>query len=412
METKKLKRLIGLLLITVGMFFCSGYYYSVGISIRVKFVMLAFALLGCAIINPRIPRHFRSENGSSIVLVIVTGAILSQIFNWKQNPILDTIYIVVTLISALSVTEAISFDEFAEWYKKTMVFITSSSIIVQLISNFGIRLPSGQFVNVNGVKYETFGIWAWFDGNTRMMGPFWEPGLFSSFILIALIFELCFSKKSINVFRCVVFSIGVIFTQSTAGYLLLALTIYIAFHMRRRIQIVWDILAIILVLIGIYFQDYISVFLNNANTDVFYKLAQDTMTGNTRLMSPQLCLQVFMEAPITGNGITLAITKYNQYRTNLRVDALTSTSAFYLAAFGIWGVAYTWGWIKSLLKMNGFSLIIRCLLVMLFILIINKEPHYNLMITYIVLLYFIRNSNNVDNSKITKDIGGEKYERI
>lgn len=101
-----------------------------------------------------------------------------------------------------------------------------------------------------------------------------------------------------------------------------------------------------------------------------------------------------------GNGLSLAIDRYNILKTavdgNLAIDSLTTTNVFFLSAFGIWGIGYSIGWVVGIMKAGHFSIMTRLLLFILFMVILNKEPHYNLMITYVILFYLCKENFVID----------------
>jgi hypothetical protein len=67
---------------------------------------------------------------------------------------------------------------------------------------------------------------------------------------------------------------------------------------------------------------------------------------------------------------------------------LTSTSAFLLAAFGIWGASYTLHWIAAVLKQRAMPVMIRSFILVMVLCIVNKEPHYSMLMTYCIMFYW------------------------
>uniref|UniRef100_UPI000FF138CB hypothetical protein n=1 Tax=Exiguobacterium sp. AM39-5BH TaxID=2292355 RepID=UPI000FF138CB len=115
-----------------------------------------------------------------------------------------------------------------------LVNIQKSSFMqsISIISLFGYYLVNIQkssfmqslpeFLNLNNVPYQ--GVYLFFYIPwipERNLGIFWEPGLFATFLVIGLLFELFFNNKKISIFRVIIFSLTIFTTQSSAGYLLL-----------------------------------------------------------------------------------------------------------------------------------------------------------------------------------------------
>lgn len=395
MSIIRVRYFLAYICIAVGMLYCSGHSYSIVASSLIKVAMILLCFIGCVIIEPTITKHKRLTSTGLMILSISLGALLSFAFHFRENVWLDPVMLIGIMLVAYYITEKVSFDTFINYYGATLGMLSLVAIVVNLMTSTGIQIPSLVYEGMRGISYNTLGICTWISNDYRLMGPFWEPGLYSTFAIVGVFLETCFVQgRKARIWVLASLTIGIFMSQSTAGYLLLFLTYYIAFHKSRKIQLIWDVIAVVLVLTGLFFQDYITILLYNSNEEVFWKLTQVSISGTTRLQSPLVCLRIFLIDPICGNGMSLAISKYTEMISSLKMDALTSTSTFMLAAFGVWGISYTLLWVSSFSKVKDFSLVIRILMIFLFLIIINKEPHYNLMITY-VLLFYISKSHNV-----------------
>jgi len=86
--------------------------------------------------------------------------------------------------------------------------------------------PLPLVTNINNVNYYNGFIAFAFAGYgvDRNTGIFWEPGIFSSFLILALVFVILDSpvkRKRFSVaIDVILFAIGIVTTNSTAGYLL------------------------------------------------------------------------------------------------------------------------------------------------------------------------------------------------
>lgn len=398
----KIKNIIAYFLIVAGVLYCSGYSYSTVGSAWIKVVMIFLCALGCFIFKPgiNIRKKIRVTPVNLTIFMLSIGAIFSYIFNFEKNVWLDPIMLIATLEVANILTDKISFSRFIDIYGITLSLIVIVAIGINIVLNLGLNIPSYIYTNLRGQTFNTIWICTWVVGDNRIMGPFWEPGLFSTFLIIGLFFEVIINNaKKSRLWVIFTLIVGIILSQSAAGYLLLVLILYLWFHKGRKIKIIWDIITITLICLVVYFQDYISFLLYEMNQDVFWKLIEDSITANTRQFSPVICFQIFMENPLVGNGLSLAIERYNVLK-NTVVDSLTSTNVFFLSAFGIWGISYTICWIEAFLKQKQYSITFRMLLLLLFGIILNKEPHYNLMLTYIVLFYLVKDTFTRHKNKI------------
>ena len=119
---------------------------------------------------------------------------------------------------------------------RILTIIAILAHIVLIILRVNINLPIVQ--NVNGAEFlNGFLFFIRVHGaelSTRSMSIFWEPGLYSSFLIFALIFELCFKKTKTNFVNIAVFISGILIAQSTAGYLLLVIIIGIYFFSKVK----------------------------------------------------------------------------------------------------------------------------------------------------------------------------------
>lgn len=395
MITKKIQLKIAYIFIAVGLLFWSGHSYFTVCTSTLKVLMLIICAIGCFILSPHIRINPKLNMVSILIWSIAIGSILSFLFNWGNNMWLDPVMMIATMLIANMITERVEFIQFRYIFGNTLAILTIVALIVAFLVDKGINIPAFIYENARGQRYNTIWICTWISNDSRLMGPFWEPGLFSSILIFALVLETVifqFEKKRLWIILVLV--VGVIASQSTAGYLLLVFELFIWFQKGRKLHLIWDVVTGILFLLGVYFQDYIALALYGFNQDIFWKLTTDSITGNTRLMSPGVCFKVFLENPLVGNGLSLAIDRYNILKSSIAgkfsIDSLTTTNIFFLSAFGIWGISYTISWIYGIMKKSNYSVITRVLLFVLFFIILNKEPHYNLMITYVMLFYLCK----------------------
>ncbi|MEG0835538.1 MAG: hypothetical protein RR063_09105 [Anaerovoracaceae bacterium] len=395
-----LKTSLGLALIVIGGIYLSGHSYSIIASTSVKIFMLMLCFVGCLLLNSKmgLPRHVTAPG--ILIFTISVGSLLSFAFYPDKNSLVDPLLLIGIMIVSHMITKRISFDRFARLFSNLMLLLTGVAIAVWIMVASGLDVPGYSYISPNGFTYKTIWICSWLESGNRFMGPFWESGLYASFAVFAALLEMCFTGRKPRVPHILVFSIGVFLSMSTAGYLLLALVFYIAFRKSRSISYLWDLLVIALTVLGFIYLDQIFIFLYSINPDVFWKMVEGGVTLDTRLLSPYACFEVFKENPATGLGMSFAIEKFNIFKSILNIDSLTSTSIFMLAAFGVWGVSYTAAIGFAAFKQKDFSVVTRVFLLILLLAIVNKEPHYNLMITYVIVFYLCQNSDSIKSNKL------------
>lgn len=370
--------------IFIGLFFLSGHSLSIVTSAFLKGVFLAVGFIGCIIINPKL--KVRDDNAWFLLLTTI-GVVLSFVMNIASNHIIDIVIFLGRLILAYYVVQLLDFDYFSEKYCSLLTIVTVIAIAVWAANELGVTIPSYTYRSLNGIEYKTILICSWQPQQNTLMGPFWESGLYSSFALFALFLENYSLDRKIKLHRLVILAIGIYLSKSAAGYLLFFVCLYIMWAMRHKHNAILDLIVIILSVIGSINSDLIFQYLASTNENVFWKLVGSNITSNTRVYSPIVCLQVFRNNFPFGAGLDHAIELYNVYKPIYHIDALTSTSTFYLAAFGIAGVGYSILMISGIKKQLQWSTVTRLLVFTLIFLIVNKEPHYAMCITYIILFY-------------------------
>ena len=161
------------------------------------------------------------------ILFINVGLHISDMAASQTN---EVIGFALNLVMVALMTSYLGFEDFARAYVNCMVVICLISLPCVAIANVDPALALS-FVQAGydwntAFGYSPFYTWG-INGtiNYRNSGPFWEPGAFQGFILLALLMALRFKTgcaKGLR-FKILVFA-TLITTQSTTGYLLLVLT--------------------------------------------------------------------------------------------------------------------------------------------------------------------------------------------
>ena len=261
------------------------------------------------------------------------------------------------------------------------------------VNIFSVDIGLPKITNSNGVTYNVGFFFMYFEGflQYRNISVFWEPGIFSTFIILSLFLELYFFKNS-RKFRILILFLSLLTTFSSSAIVLLFLYfISYGLHSNFKLSIrqVFYSVAAVLVLSSVAYIAFGSA--ENLGVDpyrVFNKLLNPGETEGHRIMSPINAFEVFTLKPIFGWGLSEGLGAY------LSIDkiSLTSTSFFYLSAFGIFGVSYALLIIVGGLYLKELSYINRILIILLIFIVINKEPHIYFTITYVFLFYLIINA--------------------
>ena len=290
----------------------------------------------------------------------------------------------------------------------TSVFSLALWVVLNIV---GIDLPLPVLENVNGVHYKTIIIASQFvetyiEGNNSM-GFFWESGVFASYLLLAIAVEFMLQSK-VSKLRLSLLIATLLTTGSTAGVLLLPLALSVGLLKRGgKVRIVISLSLLIVFIVVLVNFSVIIAELAKINPSLFSKLTDaDAVTRLTRLQSPSICWDLFVQSPVLGYGYGGALDVYSVYiASNSTVDSLTTTSFFQLAAFGFLGFAMWLVTAWSVFATRRLPATAAFVLLVMLAIIINKEPHTASALTYTLIFAFLSFGEG-----LTGQISGSKHE--
>lgn len=208
--------------------------------------------------------------------------------------------------------------------------------LYDFIFHFQLKDPGRKHIIIYtyGAYYEHLG-----QQISRNSGPFWEPGGFGIYLLIALYFNIVRENKFFNR-KNIIFILGIITTLSTAIYIaffafLLTYVLYRYKHGAIFVYIV-TIILIIPIYTGLFFlQNKISDQLSALNGNLEY-------APRNRFVSAMLDINEFIKEPVLGKGM-FAQTRFQtvekvDIQENWRNNGVTNM----LVDFGIIGFVYFW----------------------------------------------------------------------
>ena len=229
----------------------------------------------------------------------------------------------------------------------------------------------------------------------RLNGAFWEPGVFASHILFSMLFEVYFLKSKVKISHIALYILGIYFTGSAAGLLIMALVLlgYIFKITKCNQKRIVQFILFGTFVAGFLLYERIFMWLSEVNPQIFSKLTEDSSpTFYTRFNCPKINLKLFLERPLFGWGFTDAATQYASHM-NYRLVAQTSTATQIMSATGLLGVVYTFLCVAPMLKSDdeiwgkGSLFIDKFIVSAVIFLIVNKEPHIFFAITWWILFY-------------------------
>ena len=385
MNTRSVMRFLSFILIIL-LSGCS--YLTTGETSIILVCLFACIALTTGFVDWNQVRYASPDN--VFILMILIGIVFSQVLYSTQNSVVETLVLFLRIVAAYMITRVFTTEEFSKKYILAINVTTVFAILIWAMRNFGIDVPGIEFANINGAQYKTIFFCSWMLNSNRLMGIFWEPGLYSSSAIFSMILASKYLKGAEQKLSYIISIIGILLSQSTAGYILLILSLYFVSVQNKNHRAIVDyILLAVCLLLFFNYEKLVQAFLN-LNPDVFWKLSGNNLTTNTRLNSPIACLEIFKKSPLTGVGLRYGTDLYSAMKSQFHMDALTATSFFYLAAYGIWGISYSVLTVLAVFRRNYLSFPLKIILLVIVFLILNKEPHYSIAVTYVFLFFYSR----------------------
>lgn len=329
--------------------------------------------------------------------IVVVGVIVSALFNSGLAISADTIRLVLILLVAILIVSRVSFSVFIRYFIVTMKALTLITLVVWACVNIlriDFHLP--EVANFRGLIYQV-GIlffqsaqYTTDSGLYQCMSIFWEPGIYASFLLLAIAMETCgiAARKPQDL---LLFSVADVLTFSTAGIAMLPIALIpLLFSRKGKGSTALFLLCLIVALMCVLNIQSILEVLALINPSLFGKLVQtDLVTTATRLTSPLINLEAWTSSPLIGLGLDGASSYYEASMNAMSaVDSMTSTTTYLLAAFGATGVLVAVMWCVGIFKMPYGSYYRKIFFLLLIFLIMNKETHTTTMAMYCLLFYF------------------------
>ena len=386
MATRIDRLLIGLF---VGVAVCLNSCSAISTLKGFSWVCFPLAVLACAALLLMPDREGDKRALTIGVLVFSIPTLFSALANWSYSNAVNTAALLATILLAYLCARK------EEPERLCKIFVSVMCVTSGLVNVAGLDLPLPVFENSNGVHYKTIlfasqYVESYIQGSNSM-GFFWEPGVFASYLLLAVAVELMVEEKVSKV-RPALLIAALVTTGSTAGYLLLPLALSVGLLKcggRGRVALSIGLLLVFLLTLVNY--SAIIGALVKIDPTLFSKLTDaDAVTRLTRLQSPAICWEMFMQNPVFGYGYGEGLDAYSAHiASTSTVDSLTTTSFFQLAAFGLLGLAMWAITAYGVLGTGQLPVAAGLMLLFLFAAILNKEPHIASALTYLLVFVFL-----------------------
>lgn len=344
----------------------------------------------------KMSRSLRTLFFGIFAVMILTTAVATQ-YSIFYLRLFSTVYL------AYEISERFEGRILIDVYVKLMTFVTIIALIGYFTVNvFGIGNMMPKFTNINGEIYRGIGLFNYIERlPERNCAMFWEPGLFATALIFALIFEIIYVKNK-SWMRVILFVAGIITANSTAGYvLMMLLLVLVSLKIEPRQSLVKALLlfaqvTVIVASIVVFLNlDKILISSGLSQTSTFAKLMSGTLSESQRGRAIQDSFAFFIENPILGNGI-------EKVSRSMNYIADTATSIYAMSIFGILGCSYSIFYIVGGLRQHKVNLLTRIVLIIVIFGILNKEPHIDLLFTWIFGFFLLKFAEE-DRSKIMEE---------
>ena len=305
---------------------------------------------------------------------------------------------ILLILSALVVTN-ISFNNFVDSYLKVLYFLSVFSIVVFLISQFtpAVLGVFPEIINESGIRYSFLGFGVVQKVSEisifRMYSVFREPGVFGSFLSLAILLEL-FLKRAESKKRLVAFLVAVVLTFSTGADIAVSLLFVLFFaekilkkrypRTRKRNGIVWiSILSLFVLLFSV------EIGISKIFDVVFKKLLVDNSSRDARFGSVAANLRIFFRSPLWGNGWSFVQDNFLFFAEKGLYDSKHNTNTLlkYLAIYGFFPFScICWG-IYRFFKLISKHFSMCAVLVFLWAIILSNEDFTLNVLFYVFPFY-------------------------
>lgn len=397
MKTIILYILFSIVFLTSGYALTSTMYSSLIYSLPFFGVILIFFTL-------LLKLEKKGDKEKSVVIFLIFILLLFSLISTFLNHTTKNVsgfgkFAIVVLFSGL-VVYTYSIKRLTNAFLNYIFFLSLVSLVVYLLVNvFLLDISFGKVENVNGVTYNLGYFYFYFDSflKFRNAGVFWEPGIFATFLLLALFLELHFYHNARKL-RVATLIVALITTFSSAGMILLCIyliSLVFKFKVSLRGGAIFLVMILFFMVIGFYYMNLV----NDTGVDatrLYNKILNFEKNEDHRINSPIINFEIFSEKPIFGWGLSETLIKYGKLTT----VSLTSTSLYYMASFGILGLLLILMPILGFLSIKDVSLSQRLIFILVFFICINKEPHTYFSLTY--LIFYVLSLTFAKNVSIGK----------
>ncbi len=306
---------------------------------------------------------------------------------------------IFVLLTAVMFAMSVPYTVFARVFIRFMKLVTVVAIIVWVIINvlhitLSFPIITGNSDSYYNQYYCGFLVFVNTYSTMRLMGPFWEPGVYASMTVIALLLQpsLTDSPKETSRFTTIILVVGLLLSFSTAGYILMIAVLIMRAIQKcgRKFSPLISVCLFAVLLFVLLFAEDLILLLADWMPTVFGKMTSNSLSLTTRLNGPLVDLSIFIQEPLLGVGMSQYQALWPVVALQLGVESRTSTITYFLANYGIFGILYFVSLLKATLLQKNSTLLVRLFLLGILAAILTKEPQYVNLLTCTVIAYLLR----------------------
>jgi len=335
-----------------------------------------------------------------IITALIMCLIISTVSIISGDNLKETLIMLSVVITAVLVVASIEFKVFCELYSKIMFFISSYSLIVYIIS---ITIPS--FIRLFPPTYYRVGRESYDLGFTivnlsldpmRNMGIFWEPGVFQTFLVLAITINIFIGKEKQKL-RLFIYSLALLTTFSTTGFIsgfMLIIIYTIKNNMKFNAGLLRVFVSILSIIVGLLISySFLPTVIQHAvlgKFTVYLNSGQSEITSTSVRMDGIIYpSKAFLNSFFLGVG-------YDGLYDSIRLKGhsmATNTPINWFAAYGLfYGVICLYGVISFAKRLNS-NILVYFLITLTILISISSEQYLRNSSIIIFILYGIKEIN-------------------
>lgn len=405
---------LGCLLIVFLVLLCSGngfVLFEFPSKIRIFLYLIIGLILLFIFILPLKPKEIlfnlkkkrlgKISVSAAFTIIFLLFVLISFVTNTNRSDNLNNyLDICFVIVASLLLSSRVSYRTVAKHFNNLLLVFSLLSLFLYLMVCVG-KYGFGSSFFVNGsFRYDNYGFLNLFynekmygiGGTPRFCSIFWEPGVYASFLLIALLNEIMFKKTSI--FNVLFFSICLAFTKSTASIILYPFLVILFLSNKVKNSKMRSVLLTVSFLLVIVFFGLI-LFRSNLLIELFPSLFEKfsgSISLTSRLYSPYYYFLTYSSNAKTiffGMGGVSANSYYYSIAPSNLIDSGTSTSAYLMASYGSLGLLLTILPLIGIILNKKWNVSTKVSLSVLFLFVFNKENHSSILFSILIIYYLM-----------------------